>query len=313
MRRMREAGAAGHALTLRAAALVPVAVLGFAAGSAHAKDPPLLSLGMEHFRDTATVKIDPAGAVATITTENGYLEHTGPMRMVWNDEYLRGVIDNKTGQKSFQINASIIYEGSRRSFATATYQEAGRAQSVPVTALSGEQTNCAVGDCTYTERIAFPVDEELLRALAAAYVPGRPALWRFKLIAKAGPAYAGEFSNAEIAGFLAKIDEYAGALPVAIENAASASLKLDLGVGGMPVAATQEQPTRAGVLIIAVNHGSVAQKSGRHRRRHSVRIRRPSDQDAGGSRGGRGRVRREIDGCDQAFPRHEYHGGDGPI
>jgi S1-C subfamily serine protease len=30
----------------------------------------------------------------------------------------------------------------------------------------------------------------------------------------------------------------------------------------MPVAATLEQPNRAGVLIIAVNHGSVAQKSG---------------------------------------------------
>jgi S1-C subfamily serine protease len=30
----------------------------------------------------------------------------------------------------------------------------------------------------------------------------------------------------------------------------------------MPVAATEEQPNRAGVLIIAVKRGSVAQKSG---------------------------------------------------
>jgi C-terminal processing protease CtpA/Prc len=184
------------------------------------------------------------------------------MRMVWNDEFVRGVVDKKTGQKSFQIYASIIYDGNQRSFATATYRTAGETQSVPVTALSREVTNCAVGDCTYTEHIAFPVDEEYLRQLAAGYVPGKPALWHFKLIARSGPAYTGEISNAEIAGFLAKVDEYTGALPVSIEHAANASLKLDLGVGGMPVAATPEQPNRAGVLIVAVDHGSVAQKSG---------------------------------------------------
>jgi hypothetical protein len=248
-------------LKIRTAALVLIVVLGFV-NTVQAKDPPLLSLNMEHFRDTATVKIDPSDAVATITTENGYVEHTGPMRMVWNDEFVRGVVDKKTGQKSFQIYASIIYEGNQRSFATATYQTAGGTQSVPVIALSREVTNCAVGDCTYTEHIAFPVDEEYLRQLAAGYVPGKPALWHFKLIARSGPAYTGEISNAEVAGFLAKVDEYTGALPVSIENAANASLKLDLGVGGMPVAATPEQPNRAGVLIIAVNHGSVAQKSG---------------------------------------------------
>jgi hypothetical protein len=249
-------------LKFRIAALASIIVLGFAVNSAHAKDPALLSLNMEHFRDTAIVKIDPADAVATITTENGYLEHTGPMRMVWNDEYLKGVVDKKTGQKSFQIYASIIYKGNLRSFETATYQTAGATQSVPVTTLNTEATNCAVGDCTYTERIAFPVDEEFLRQLAAAYVPGRPALWRFKVIARSGPPYIGELSNAEIAGFLAKVDEYSGALPVSIENAANASLKLDFGVGGMPVAATQDQPNRAGILIITVNHGSVAQQSG---------------------------------------------------
>lgn len=243
-------------------ALVPIVILGFAVNSAQAKDPALLSLNMEHFRDTATVKIDPTGAVTTITTENGYVEHSGPMRMVWNDEFLRAVMDKKTGQKSFQVYASIIYEGQLRSFATATYQTTGAAQSVPVTALSREVTNCAVGDCTYTEHIAFPVDEEYLRQLAAGYVPGRPALWRFKIIGNSGPAYAAVISNAEIAGFLAKVDEVTSALPVSIENAANASLKLDLGLGGIPVAATQEQPNRAGVLITALNHGSVAQKSG---------------------------------------------------
>src|SRR6202142_71688 len=249
------------ALKYSTAALIAM-VLGFAVDSAHAKDPPPLSLDMEHFRDTATVKVDPADAVATISTENGYLEHTGPLRMVWNDEYLVGVVDQKTGRKLFQVHASIIYVGNLRSFATASFQAAGATQSVPVTASSSEVTNCAVGDCTYTEHIAFPVDEEFLRQPADGYVPGRPALWRFKVVARSGPAYSGEISNAEIAGFLARVDGYTGELPVSIENAANALLKLDFGVGGMPVAATQAQPHPAGVLVVAVNHGSVAQKSG---------------------------------------------------
>jgi S1-C subfamily serine protease len=40
------------------------------------------------------------------------------------------------------------------------------------------------------------------------------------------------------------------------------SLRKDFGVGGMPIAATADQTGRSGVLIIAVNGGSVAQKAG---------------------------------------------------
>lgn len=54
-----------------------------------------------------------------------------------------------SGRKSFQICVSIIYKGNLRSFATATYQSTGAAQSVPVTTLSSELTNCAVGDILF--------------------------------------------------------------------------------------------------------------------------------------------------------------------
>src|SRR6202166_3514467 len=147
-------------------ALAAIIVLGSALGTAYAKDPALLSLTMEHFRDTATVKVDAQGG-ATISTEKGYAEHTGPMRMVWKDEFLSGVIDNKTGKKSFQVDAWIIYSGSWRSYDTASYQTANGPKEVPATKMGKEAANCAVGDCTYTERIAFAVDEELLRRLAA--------------------------------------------------------------------------------------------------------------------------------------------------
>jgi S1-C subfamily serine protease len=125
--------------------------------------------------------------------------------------------------------------------------------------------NCPVGDCTYTERVAFPIDEESMRQLAAARVPGNPDKWPYKLIAKSGPEYAGEISSAEIAGFLAKVDEYANRPPAASAPVVNANVPVasrELGIGGMSVEATEEQPNRAGVLVIGVDPGSVARKAG---------------------------------------------------
>jgi hypothetical protein len=265
------------------AALASLIVLGITANTVSAKNSPLLSLSMEHFRDTATAKDDPANGTTTITTEKGFVVRTGPMKMVWNDEYLKGVIDRNTGQKSFQVIAMTVYSGNRRFYQTANYQWVSGPQSVPATQIRTQRDACAVGDCVYTEYIAFTVDEADLRQIAAGNAPGKPTIWQFKIRAKPGPDYSGELSSAEIAGFLAKVDLSAAAVPVAKasaaigkesvasvkenaavinENAASASLKLDLGIVGMPVAATPEQPSRAGILIIGVNSGSVAQKSG---------------------------------------------------
>jgi PDZ domain len=265
------------------AALASLIVLGISANTVSAKNSPLLSLSMEHFRDTAIAKDDPANGTTTITTEKGFVVRTGPMKMVWNDEYLKGVIDRNTGQKSFQVIAMTIYSGNRRFFQTANYQWVSGPKSVPATQISTQRDACAVGDCVYTEYMAFAVDEADLRQIAAGNAPGKPTIWPFKITAKPGPDYSGELSSAEIAGFLAKVDLSATAVPVAKanaaigkesaasvkenaavikENAASASLKLDLGIVGMPVAAAPEQPSRAGILIIGVNSGSAAQKSG---------------------------------------------------
>jgi PDZ domain-containing protein len=249
-------------LKFRIVAVAASIVVSSTMGAVYAKDPALLSLSMEHFRDTATVKEDPLGGAATITTENGFAERTGPMRMVWNDEFLSGVIDKKTGQKSYQVYAWIIYSGRWRSYETATYQSASGPQSVPATKIGRSAANCAVGECTYTERIAFPVDEELLRRLAAGHAPGKAAVWAYRFIAKTGPDFAGGISSAEIAGLLAKVDEYTDTVPLVKANTVNAALKLDLGIAGMPVAATVDHPSRAGILIIGVDVGSVAQKSG---------------------------------------------------
>jgi PDZ domain len=261
---------------LRNAALSSFIVAALGISAAGAKDPALSSLTMEHFRDTATVTENPNDGTAVISTENGYVERTGPMRMVWHDEYLRGVIDRQTGRRSLQVYAWVIYSGSLRNYESANYRTASGPRRVPVNQLAREVVNCPVGDCTYTERVAFSIDEESMRQLAAARAPGNPDKWSYKLIAKSGPEYTGEISSAEIAGFLAKVDEYANrppvapasapvvnaSVPVANSRTENASLSRELGIGGMSVDATEEQPNRAGVLVIGVDRGSVAHQAG---------------------------------------------------
>jgi hypothetical protein len=271
-------------MKLRIAALAALIALGLAVESASAKDPPLSSLTMEHFRDTATVKEDLANGTTTITTEKGFLVHTGPMKMVWNDEYLKGVIDRTTGEKTLQVVVVSIYSGNRRSYQSANYQWTNGAKSAPVIQIRTQRESCGTGECTYTDYIAFAVDEAGLRQIAAGYVPGKPSIWAFKITATGGPDYSGRFSSAEIAGFLAKLDGPANApLPAAKSNAAlakenaalakenaalvrekaaGASLTHDLGISGIAVAASADQPNRAGILVSAVNGGSTAQKAG---------------------------------------------------
>jgi PDZ domain len=259
----------GLILKFRITVLVSFIVTALGSSAAGAKEPALSSLTMEHFRDTATVTENPSDGTTIISTENGYVERTGPMRMVWHDEFLRGVIDRKTGGRSLQVYAWVIYSGSLRNYESANYRTASGPRRVPVNQLAREVVNCPVGDCTYTERVAFPIDEESLRQLAAARAPGNRDKWPYTLIAKSGPEYAGEISSAEIAGFLAKFDEYVNRPPVAPASAPvvnarteNASLSRELGIGGMSVDASEEQPNRAGVLVTAVARGSVARTAG---------------------------------------------------
>jgi PDZ domain len=260
------------------AVLSALIVLTAGVGTAAAKDAPLLSLNMEHFRDTATVLDNPTDSAVTISTENGYQEHRGPLRTVWDDEYLEAVIDKKTGRKSYLVYVWITYRGGLRGYGTASFQSPDGPRSVSTTLVVRQKSLCEVGECTYTDRLTFPVEPDMLRRLAAQYASGTHSVWAFKLAGKSVPIYTGELSTAEIAGLLARVGSYendvaaaaatattaaaAATAATTAATAAAASLKKDFGVGGMAVAAGADQVNRAGVLIIAVSGGSIAQKSG---------------------------------------------------
>jgi hypothetical protein len=250
--------AMGRYSTYAAAALIAGTLI----TPAIAKDPELLALGAEHFTQTASVTEE---AHATkISTERGYVERQGLMGEVWHDEFLTALIDRDSGQVSYRMDVSITYRGAPRSYKTAEYRGIRELETVPVTVLKRVSINCPTGECTYTESLAVPLDEALLRHLAKSYVPGKPELWKFRIVAKGGSDYRGSLSNAEMAGLLAKVDAYVQN-PTAAQAPAPPPpppIRLDFGVSGLSVSANAEAPNRAGVLVVGVIPGSVAQRAG---------------------------------------------------
>jgi len=241
-----------------AAALVAGALIASAAG---AKDSDLRSLDAEHFAQTASVTEETHAT--RITTERGYVERSGLMGEVWHDEFLAARIDHDTGGVSYEIDVSLSYRGASRTYQTAEFQGLDRLTTVPVKVLKRQAINCPTGECTYTETLAFPVDEALLRHIVQGYVPGKAELWRFRILAKRAPDYRGALSNAEVSGLLTKVDDYLRN-PTATQAPPPppSPARLEFGISGLAVAPSAAAPNRAGVLVAGVSPGSIAQKAG---------------------------------------------------
>lgn len=248
-------------MSLRNIASLSCMMLALAVQSCLAKDAPLLSLAMEHFRDTATVQDDPIAGVTRVDTEKGFVEHHGLLGAVWNDEYLAATIDRKAAQRSFEVIATITYRGARHTYGSAQFQGAKGPVVEPVVLVKTNSANCPTGECTYTDRVSFSVEEGMLRALAARPAANQPEVWHYTVVAKSGGNFSGQLSSAEVAGFLATVDEYTGAAPPPSVHRGAAA-RPELGLGGLHVEATAQLPARGGVLVTAVSPGSVADKAG---------------------------------------------------
>ncbi len=194
-----------------------VSLLGasLALGSAlHAADAParMFALTPDDFARTASVKDDSLEVRATITTEPGYQERHGLLRLVWSDDFLRAFVDKTSGAASFQLYQRIVYVGRLyKYFDTVNYETPGGPKAVRVVDL-GRTEDCAkaslMGGCTRTEDVAVPIDEALLKTIAATYAPGAEAAWHFRFKAQSGEDFDGVMSAAEVAGLLAKVADY---------------------------------------------------------------------------------------------------------
>lgn len=167
------------------------------------------ALGPDHFRRTATVRDDSLDLVATITTANGYRTRQGAFDRSWNDNFLRAFVNKRTGRATYQVYQRFYYRayGMRRYYA-ANYQGLDGPRSTDVTVI--DRDAICVGKpysvCSFYETVGFSVDEALLRAIVRRG-PAGPA-WQFKFRAYSGEDFHTGLPPAEVAGLLARVDDY---------------------------------------------------------------------------------------------------------
>ena len=172
----------------------------------------MLALTPQDFERTASVKDDALEVLATITTEPGYQERHGLLRIVWSDNFLRAFVDKTSGAVTYQLYQRIVYGGRLyKYFRIANYETPAGPKSVETLDL-GRTEDCSrsrlYGGCTRIETVAVPLDAALLAAIAADYAPGTEAAWHFRFKAQSGDDFDGAMAPAEAAGLLAKVADY---------------------------------------------------------------------------------------------------------
>jgi len=174
-----------------------------------------LALTPEHFKSTAIIVDDDSGGTALISTKSGFQQKQGLLRMVYDDNFLRAIIDKKTGIVTYQVYQSIYYQASDwRFYRKANYETPDGPELVdakylrPPLAHNFDCSDHTSSVCAYNEHVGFSIDRELLESIASTYEPDKSVKWRFKFIPRVGDEFNDGLLVAEIVGFLQAVDLY---------------------------------------------------------------------------------------------------------
>lgn len=212
--------------TLRAAMLA--ALLGVPAGANAQKQSKvmqqLLAMSPADFQQRVALKDDGLDTVARLSSENGFQEKRGLLKMQWYDNFLRAFVDKKTGRTEFQVYQWISYSGGWRFYHSVNFETPAGPDSKQLTIIDRDVTGCSQYGCSFAEHVGFEVDERLLRQIAArANSPTQP-IWRFKFGSKSGQEWQDGMSAAEVAGFLAAVDQYRATRGLPLNSAPIATI-----------------------------------------------------------------------------------------
>ncbi|OQW93885.1 MAG: hypothetical protein BWK79_08795 [Beggiatoa sp. IS2] len=180
--------------------------------------PPDSPVGLdENFFKNAVVITEDIGNSVIFSTINGFQRRQGEQGTVWDDNFLRGFIDKRTGAKIFQVYNVIYYGGSGtqsgwKHFAQASYLTAEGVRRLTPTNSITEHEDCAplavYGSCVYSEQVVFKVDEIFLKTVADSYALDSKIQWPYQLIPTNGNSYEDSMAAAEVAGLLSRMEDY---------------------------------------------------------------------------------------------------------
>jgi hypothetical protein len=192
-----------------------IALGGLAAGGAALAEPVKLparqlALGVEHFQAKALVLDDHLDVETVVSTQNGFQTGKGLFRNPSNDNYLRAVVDKRTGQTRYEVRQVLSYQGAMRGYDTVAYETSTRPIQVQATKIRDNAGQCFLFEAPELcrEEVAFTIGEDELRKLAA-----KPQPWGFKFKSPAGDEHRTAITQAEINGLLASVEAYRATLP----------------------------------------------------------------------------------------------------
>ena len=179
---------------------------------------PQSPLNKQHFKETVTVNEFAAEKVIIFSTIYGSQQQPGNQPVIGDDNFLRGFLDRQNGKTIFQVYNVIYYAqpGSQfdwKQFKQARYQTR-IGQELVATKIIKQQTDCSAlslyGQCLYSEHVVFELDNNQVRELAKSYSDQTTpdSVWSYELLSTAGASYLDKLLLAEIAGLVAKMDEY---------------------------------------------------------------------------------------------------------
>jgi hypothetical protein len=168
------------------------------------------NLSVEHFRNTITINDDGLESVAMISTQNGYSVKHGLLNIVWNDLFLRGFIDKKTGVKSYQVYVSLTHQNNQ--WLNPYQVNYGKPLQTTSTIKVHSDVNCSsskyVG-CTYFEHFTFkPEISELRRVEKAKPEDYKSKRWVLRIKTQAGKDIEEFIPLPEVAAFMEAMDGY---------------------------------------------------------------------------------------------------------
>lgn len=170
-----------------------------------------LALDINHFKSTMNIKDDEFEPIVVFSTLKGLQGKQGLLGVVGTDEFLRGFLDKRTGQKSYQVYVNFRHRAGQWLF---PYQaNYGRPLMTTKVDRIGSDVDCTgsrYSGCSYRETIVFSVPEKEFRRVQENATPAdfKTKAWKFKVKTKAGEDYLSAILLPEVIALMDAMDEY---------------------------------------------------------------------------------------------------------
>ena len=187
-----------------------------------------MTLSSHHFRRTATIQDDSLDTTARISTQPGLIHRRGFERISWEDNFLRAIVDKKSGMTSIVLYQRIAYDASSWKFFNRINYETVNGpvrESLQIVTRDVSCSGSRYQGCHYDEHFVVPIPEQTLRDLLAQRAAASDnSPWKFKFGARSGGDFNDGMLLAEIEGFLAALDDYRRSRDLAIRGAQRVTL-----------------------------------------------------------------------------------------